>query len=97
MNKIKFGDWLTLQISKQHGNVHALNRLVRVDAGYFNFSGVAGAAQSIDKAVFQAKIEGRNLNPLESFAVEVLVAMGGMEDIEAAQKKYVDDISRVTQ
>ena len=90
MGKTTFGEWLTLQISRQSGNECAPNRVIRVDAGYFNFSGIADAAKSINKAVFQAQLEGRKLNNLEILAVEVLLAMANLENVEDAQKKYMD-------
>ena len=90
MAKITFGEWLALQISQQSGNECAPNRLIHVDAGYFNFSGIANAAKSINKAVFQAQLEGRKLNALEGLAVEVLLATANLENVEDARKKYSD-------
>lgn len=97
MGKTTFGEWLALQISRQSGNECAPNRVIRVDAGYFNFSGIDKAAKSINKAIFQAQLEGRKLNTLETFAVEVLLAMANLENVEDAQKKYMDDLYNVTE
>ena len=82
-NKMTFGEWTGAVIA---GNSGA--KVVRVDAGFFNVDGLKRIAESIDKAVLVAQMEGRKLEPLESFAMEVLFALAGWEDLAKAKESY---------
>lgn len=88
--KMTFGEWTAANISGNAGNAGHPNRVVRVDAGFFSVEGLERAAKSMDQAVFMAQLEGRKLNPLESFAMEVLFAMAGWNDNQEAMKSYQD-------
>lgn len=81
--KMTFGEWVGANIK---GNAGA--KLVRVDAGHFDVEGLVRIAESIDRTVLMAQLEGRKLTPLESFAMEVLFAMGAWKDLKEATESY---------
>jgi hypothetical protein len=87
--KMTFGQWVGLNIK---GNATA--KLMRVDAGHFQVDGLVHIAESMDQAVFMAQLEGRKLTPLESFAVEVLIALGGWNNLKEAREAFKQHIER---
>lgn len=79
---ISFGEFLGNRI------VGMSPRVIRVDAGFFEVEGLKRIARSMEQTVFMAQLEGRKLNPLESFAIEVLIAVGGWKDLKEALTEY---------
>lgn len=83
---ISFGEFLGNRIAGMSGG-----KVMRVDAGFFDVEGLKRIALSMEQTVFMAELEGRKLNPLESFAIEVLVSIGGWAtpgDAIAAYNSY---------
>lgn len=61
--------------------------LMKIANGYYNVLKVAETARYIDYAVF------RELNPLETLMVEVLVDLAGFVDIKAAKAEFISQLS----
>ncbi len=80
-----FGQWVGLNIK---GNSGGHGKVIRVDAGFFNVEGLVRIAETIDQTVFMAQLEGRKLTPLETFAMEVLIAVGGWQDLKEAREAF---------
>jgi len=74
--------------AKIKGNAGGHGKVMRVDAGFFNVDGLVRAAESANQAVFMAQLEGRRLSPLESFGLEVLMALAGWKDTSEALESY---------
>lgn len=80
---ISFGEFLGNRIAGMSGG-----KVIRVDAGFFDVEGLKRIARSMEQTVFMAELEGRKLNPLESFAIEVLIAIGGWKTPAEALTEY---------
>lgn len=85
---ISFGEYLSNRIAGMSGG-----KVIRVDAGFFEVEGLKRIARSMEQTVFMAELEGRKLNPLESFAIEVLIAVGGWKDLKEAMQSYTRHLS----
>lgn len=57
---------------------------------------IKSSAESLDQTVFMAQLEGRKLNPLESFAIEVLIAVCGWKDLKEARGAFQQHLKRET-
>lgn len=80
---ISFGEFLGNCIAGMSGG-----KVMRVDAGFFDVEGLKRIARSMEQTVFMAELEGRKLNPLEGFAIEVLIAVGGWKDLKEALDEF---------
>lgn len=90
-NKMTFGQWVGRNIK---GNSGGHGKVIRVDAGFFNVEGLVRIAETLDQTVFLAQLEGRKLTPLESFAIEVLIAVGGWKDLKEAREAFARHLER---
>ena len=80
---VSFGEYLGNRLAGHSGAT-----VVKVDADYFDVEGIKRVARSMEQTVFMAELEGRKLNPLECFAIEVLIAVGGWKTPAEAIAEY---------
>lgn len=84
-NKMTFGEWVGINI---RGAAGGNGKVMRVDAGFFNVDGLVRIAESIDRTVLMAQLEGRKLTTLESFGIEVLIAICGWKDLAEGREAF---------
>lgn len=89
--QLTFGQFVASAIQGASGGS---GKVIRVDAGFFNVPGLMETAQTIDQTIFMAQLEGRKLTKLESFAIEVLLALPGWKDLAEASAEYQKYVQR---
>lgn len=76
-----FGEFVSEIIATRPGE------LMKIANGYYNVLQVAETARYIDYAMF------RELNPLETLMVEVLVDLAGFSDVKAAKAEFISQLT----